>query len=118
MSGFDVVIGNPPWIAHAGRAAQPLPDGVRAFCEFINPAFAGYRTTHGMMIRRAAETLGPGAVLGLIVPTSISDLDGYAPARAAFNELCVIEGELADFGADAFPNVFQPCMALIARRRM
>lgn len=23
--GFRVVLGNPPWIAHAGRAAQPLP---------------------------------------------------------------------------------------------
>ena len=25
--GFDLVLGNPPWIAHAGRAARPLPPG-------------------------------------------------------------------------------------------
>jgi len=29
--GFDIVIGNPPWIAHARRASQPLPPGVRGF---------------------------------------------------------------------------------------
>lgn len=117
MSGFSVVIGNPPWIAHAGRAAHPLPDGTRAICEFINPAFAGFRTTHGMIIRRAAELLRAGGTLGLIVPTSVADLDGYGPTRSAVDELCVVEDDLEQFGADVFPGVFQPCMSLVARRR-
>lgn len=114
---FDVVLGNPPWIAHAGRAAQPLHPGMRRFAEATNPAFAKYRTTHGMMIRRAAELIREDGFVGLVVPTSVSDLDGYAPTRAAFDQLCEVHPRLADFGADAFDTVFQPCMALIGRRR-
>jgi hypothetical protein len=116
--GFDVVLGNPPWIAHAGRAAQPLHAGVRRFVEATNPACSGYRTTHAMMIRRAAELVRPGGMVGLIVPTSVSDLDGYAPARAAFDALCDVTPCLADFGAEAFEGVFQPCMALVGRGRI
>jgi Eco57I restriction-modification methylase len=114
-AGLDAVIGNPPWVAYAGRAAQPLHDGLRAWYA-RSPAFGGYRTLHGLFVHRAATLLRPGGRLGLVVPTSLADLEGYAPARAAHDALCDVDDPLADLG-DVFEGVFQPCMALSSTRK-
>ncbi|MCC6522125.1 MAG: N-6 DNA methylase [Polyangiaceae bacterium] len=114
--GFDLVLGNPPWIAHAGRAAQPLPEGVKAFYRRAYPSFAGYPTTHGLFVTLAARLLRPGGRLGLVVPSSLSELAGYEPTRRAHDELCAFPAELVDFGEGRFPGVTQPCMALVSRR--
>ena len=115
--GFDLVLGNPPWIAHAGRAAQPLPAGVKKFYRATYPAFAGYPTTHGMFIGLAARLLRPGGAVALIVPSSVSELDKYEPARRAHDDLCDMPDALVDFGEGRFPGVTQPCMALVSWRR-
>lgn len=114
--GFDIVLGNPPWIAHAGRAAQPLPPGVKHFCECNWEAFADYPTTHGMFPTVAALVLRHGGRLGLIIPSSLSELGGYLPTRRAHDRLCRFEGELVDFGEGQFKDVTQPCMALVSTR--
>ncbi len=115
--GFDAVVGNPPWVAFAGRAAQPLDPARRRFYAGRFAAFAGYRTLHGVFVERAAEALRPGGRLGLVLPTSVADLDGYAPVRRAHDALCEPERALPDYGADAFEGVFQPSMALVSTRR-
>lgn len=117
LSGFDAIVGNPPWVAYAGRAAQPLASATFNFYRRRSPAFFGYRTLHGLFIHRAATLLRPGGRLGLIVPTSVSDLQGYAPARAAHDRFCEPDPALPDFGADAFDGVFQPAMGLLSTRR-
>lgn len=115
--GFDAIVGNPPWVAYVGRAAQPLEPGLRAYYETINPGFRGYRTLHSMFVHRAAAMLRPGGRLGLVLPTSVADLDGYAAIRRAHDELCIVDDEVPDFGDGAFDGVFQPCMALVSTRR-
>ncbi|MEM8835098.1 MAG: N-6 DNA methylase [Planctomycetota bacterium] len=115
VRGFDAIVGNPPWIAHAGRASQPLPLGVRHLLEEINPAFAGYRTTHGCFVARAASLLRAGGMLGLVLPTSVADLDGYEPTRRAHDAHCQVTQPIRAFGARAFDGVFQPCMALVSQ---
>lgn len=115
--GFDACIGNPPWVAFVGRAAQPLEPEVARVYALSNPAFRAYRTLHGLFIRRAAELLRPGGRLGLIVPTSVADLAGYGPTRAAHDELCEADEDLLDFGNGSFAGVFQPCMGLTSTRR-
>ena len=114
--GFDVVLGNPPWIAHAGRAAQPLLAGVKRFYECNWEAFADYPTTHGMFTSAAARLLRTGGRLGLIIPSSLSELGGYLSTRKAHDRLCDFEEELLDFGESQFEGVTQPCMALVSRR--
>jgi len=114
--GFDAFVGNPPWVAYAGRAAQALPAALFDFYLRYYPSFHGYRTLHGLFVYRAASLLRPGGRLGLVVPTSISDLSGYAPARRAHDTLCAVDAELPDFG-DAFAGVFQPSMGLLSTRR-
>jgi hypothetical protein len=115
--GFDVILGNPPWIAHAGRAAQPLQRGFKKFCKATYRAFAGYPTTHGMFIELAARLLRPSGAIGLIVPSSVSELPKYEPTRRAHDVLCDFPDALTDFGEGQFPGVTQPCMALVSRGR-
>ncbi|HTM46535.1 MAG TPA: N-6 DNA methylase, partial [Polyangiaceae bacterium] len=115
--GFDAIIGNPPWIAYAGRAAQPIEPALARYYKATSPAFAGYRTLHGLFVYRAGQLLKRGGRLGLVVPTSIVDLDGYRPTRDALETLCTVDSPLLDFGDGQFPGVFQPCVALCATRQ-
>ena len=114
--GFDAFVGNPPWVSYAGRAAQPLADELRQFYRRTNPAFAGYRNLQGLFVYQCARMLRPGGRLGLVLPTSMSDLGGYEPSRRAHDALCVCDDGLPDFG-DAFEGVFQPSMGLLSTRR-
>jgi hypothetical protein len=114
---FDAVLGNPPWIAYVGRAAQPLSKELARHYRKHFASFRGYRSLHGLFVERAARLLTPGGRLGLILPTSMSDLAGYTSVRDAHDHWCEVDNELPDFGDDAFEGVFQPCMALLSTRR-
>ena len=114
--GFDAIVGNPPWVSYAGRAAQPLDPELFELYARSSPAFFGYRNLQGLFVHRTATLLRPGGRLGLVVPTSMSDLGGYEPSRRAHDGLCVVDAELPDFG-DRFEGVFQPCMGLLSTRR-
>lgn len=117
QGGFDAFIGNPPWVAFAGRAAQPLDRADHRYFAHVSDAFRGYRTLQGLFVHRCASLLRAGGRLGLVVPTSMADLAGYGPVRLAHDALCETDAELPDFGADAFEEVFQPAMALLSTRR-
>lgn len=113
--GFDLLVGNPPWIAYAGRAAQPLTEARRAALA-RHEAFAGYPTLHGLFVAAAPSWLRPGGRLALVIPSSVSELAGYRAARRAHDRACVFDDELVDFGEGRFEGVTQPCMALVSRR--
>jgi hypothetical protein len=114
--GFDFVVGNPPWVAHAGRAAIALPAHERHFYLQTMPAFAGYRTTHGLFVSLGADVLKVGGTLAFVVPASMSDLAGYRAMRAAHDATNVVEKPLLDFGEGQFEGVAQPCIALVSRK--
>jgi hypothetical protein len=114
--GFDLVIGNPPWVAFAGRATQPLAPGLREHYRAAFQAFRGYPTLHALFVELAAR-LAPRGVVALLIPSPLSDLDGYRPARSA---LCASHAPcepLLELGQDAFASVTQPCFALVATPR-
>jgi hypothetical protein len=115
--GFDAFVGNPPWVAYAGRAAQPLDQRLAEYYKDTNPAFGRYRSLQGLFVWRAASLLRRGGRLGFVLPTSVADLDGYGPTRRAHDALCAVDAELLDFGDGAFADVFQPSMALTSTRR-
>jgi hypothetical protein len=112
--GFDLVVGNPPWIAFAGRAAQPLGPAKRERLRGRFAAFRGYPTLHGAFVERASR-LAPGGMVALLVPSPLADLDGYRPLRRALAESHVVCEPMLEFGQDAFREVTQPCFALVAR---
>jgi hypothetical protein len=111
--GFDLVIGNPPWVAYAGRAAQPLEPSRRAHYQRHFRAFKGYPTLHGLFIECAAR-IAPEGVIALVIPSPVADLDGYAATRLALTARHVVCEPLIEFGQDAFEGVTQPCFALVA----
>ncbi len=115
--GFDVVVGNPPWIAHAGRASHRLEPHTKHYLSSNFTSFAGYPSTHGLFVERAVDLLKPEGRLGFVLPSSVSELGGYKATREAHDRGCDFEVELTDFGEGCFPGVTQPCMALISRRR-
>jgi hypothetical protein len=115
--GFDAIVGNPPWVAYVGRATQPLREETRRYYTEHYSSFRRYRTLHGLFIERSTQLLRPGGRLGLVLPTSMADLAGYAPAREAHDALCVADQALPDLGDGQFDEVFQPCMVLLSTRR-
>jgi len=114
--GFDLVVGNPPWMAFAGRAAQPLPRERRAWFSRHYAAFRGYPTLHALFVERALS-LAPRGVVALVVPSPLADLAGYRSVRRRLFASHVPCEPLLEFGQDAFAEVTQPCFALLARPR-
>ena len=107
-----MVIGNPPWIAYAGRAAQPLAPELRAYFREHYRTLRGYPTLHGLFVERAAA-LAPRGTIALIVPSPLSDLDGYRPVRHVLAESHTPREPLLELGAQAHPQKNERPQALI-----
>lgn len=116
ISGFDCVIGNPPWVSHAGRSVAQLPPPLKRYLLSTCAAFRGFPTTHGAFAELAANLVTMGGRLGLVLPASVSDLEGYRPTRSSVDAVCLVDESLPDFGDGAFEGVVQPCFALVATR--
>jgi hypothetical protein len=114
--GFDWVVGNPPWVAFQGRATQKITKQRRAFYRRHFSAFQGYPTLHGLFVQRAAQ-LAPKGVVTLLIPSSVSDLEGYRATRAALESAHEPRQPFPEYGQDAFEGVVQPCFGLIATPR-
>ncbi len=115
--GFDAIVGNPPWVSYAGRAAQPLDPALRRLYLASYASFHGYRNLQAMFVERAATIARPSGRIGLVLPSSMAELDGYGPSRAAHDRLAVCDDELPDLGEDGFLGVFQPSMVLYSTVR-
>ena len=111
--GFDLVIGNPPWVAYAGRAAQPLEPARKAYFSAHYASLKGYPTLHGLFVERALR-LAPQGTVALVVPSPIADLQGYRAVRRVVRSSHTPSEPMLEFGQDAFESVTQPCFALIA----
>ncbi len=114
--GFDLVIGNPPWVAYAGRAAQPLAPARKLFFAAHFASLKGYPTLHGMFVERALR-LAPQGTVALLVPSPIADLQGYRAVRRVVRSSHTPCEPMLEFGQDAFESVTQSCFALIAEAR-
>ena len=117
--GFDVVLGNPPWVR-----AERLPSQVR---EALTTRYATWRPAQQRgfahlpdlavaFVERALELAAPGGVAALLVPAKLAS-SGYAErlrqllARGTrIERAAVVEGAAGAFGAAVYP------MALVAAR--
>jgi hypothetical protein len=114
--GFDLVLGNPPWVAFAGRATQPLAPALREYYRRTFAGFRGYPTLHALFVELSAR-LAPTGVVALLIPSPLSDLEGYRPVRSALAATHQVCEPLLELGQDAFESVTQPCFALVAAPR-
>ncbi len=116
VDAFDLVLGNPPWVAFAGRATQPLTPAMREHYRRTFRAFRGYPTLHALFVELAAR-LAPRGVVALLIPSPVADLDGYRHVRSALAQSHSVQEPLLELGQDAFASVTQPCFALVAAPR-
>jgi hypothetical protein len=103
--GFDVVIGNPPYVRH-----ELLAD----YKEHFSSAFRAYDGTADLFVyffERGMQQLKPGGRLGFIVSNKWLRGGYAAKLRALFAKECTVE-TIVDFGhapvfpdADAFPCI-------------
>lgn len=111
---FDAIIGNPPWVSYAGRAAEPVSDEQRKRWKKSFRSYAGFPTAQGMFVERSASLLKPDGRLALLVPTPMADLAGYGATREALSLVARVDDPLEELGFDQFESVVQPTMILSA----
>ncbi len=108
--GFDVVIGNPPYLSYGGRQAAPLaPSQRKYFAEHYQSA--GWATAHSFFMERAAKLLSRQLV-SFIVPDQVGHLEGYRSLR----RLLAQHGGLAEvkyWGENVFKGVVTPSLTFL-----
>lgn len=109
--GFDVVLGNPPYLSYSGRQAARLSRAQRDYFAQHYCA-AGWRTAHGMFIELAVRHLARRMV-AFIVPDQVGHLDGYGPIRALLSQHSGLR-EVRYWGEQVFQHVITPALTFIA----
>lgn len=99
--GFDLVVGNPPWISYGLRDHAPAPQEERDYYERLYPAGTQYKLTlYPIFIELALRLCRPGGVHGFLVPDSIlaghhfSRIRRLLVSTADLIELTLLEGPL------------------------
>jgi N-6 DNA Methylase/TaqI-like C-terminal specificity domain len=108
--GFDVVIGNPPYLSFAGRQAIEIPDKLR---NYYNEKYesAGWPTAHSLFFERALRRIS-NRFVAFIVPDQLGHLAGYGSIR----EIASREGGLAEvryWGERVFKGVTTPALTFV-----
>lgn len=112
-SGFDAVIGNPPYLSFSGRQAVALEPPIREYYEEHYPVL-GWQTSHGLFIVKSLQLAK--RLVAFIVPDQVGHLDGYEPVRSVVTR----ESRLADvryWGDRVFKGVVTPALTFIADTR-
>ncbi len=117
--GFDIVVGNPPWVRGerlAPQVREALTTRYAAWRPASHRGFAHLPDLAVAFVERALELAAPGGVAALLVPAKLASC-GYAePLRqllahgTRIERAAPVEGAAAAFGAAVYP------MALIAAR--
>ncbi len=87
--GFDVVLGNPPWVSHGLRDREGASDEERAFYDRHFPAGAQYKLNlYPLFIELALRICRPGGRHGFLVPDSLLAGHHYSRIRERLLSEC------------------------------
>jgi hypothetical protein len=121
VGGFDLVLGNPPWVRGERLPARVREVLAHRYRTWRHPAVAG-RFAHVpdlsvAFCERALELVAPGGVVGMLVPAKLATA-GYAEAlrrrlaeSTQLERVAPLDDAAAAFGAAVYP------MALVMARR-
>ncbi len=109
--GFDIVLGNPPYLSYSGREAARLDPAVRKYFARTYET-AGWPTAHGLFIERAIGLLSR-RIVAFIVPDQVGHLAGYRAVRALVARRSRL-AEVRYWGEDVFPGVVTPALTFVA----
>jgi len=107
-SGFDAVLGNPPWVSYTGRQQADISDRALALMLFRFPSITRWPASHPAMLALAVQLLGKHGRVGLVLPKQVAELAAYGEARAEVTTTAALATPVVDAGEDAFPGVTQP----------
>ena len=111
--GFDVVIGNPPYLSYSGRQAVNLTPMIRDY--FARKyAASGWPTAHTLFMERAVRDLSRRLVC-FIVPDQVGHLHGYSDARAVITRSSSLVS-VRYMGEQVFPGRVTPALIFLADR--
>lgn len=117
-SGFDAVIGNPPYeiLSVKESGIQSRRDEQIYFRRFFD-CCSGKINTYRLMIERALQLLREGGVLGFIVPaTLLGDSTAEKLRRMILDRTTVSDAVVIPEKAKVFPGVTQALLILITRK--
>lgn len=112
--GFDVVIGNPPYLSYAGRQSVDIPDRVRDYYSAKYES-GGWPTSHTLFLERSLRTLSKRHI-SFIVPDQVGHLTGYSSIR----EIAAREGGISEvryWGEHVFKGVTTPALTFIVDKK-
>lgn len=112
--GFDVVIGNPPYLSYSGRqkatGARDIIEAHRAL-----GMAKGWVTAHGFFMMRSVALARSGGLVSMIVPDQVGHLAGYGPVRAWM----LAHGRLQEvryWGEDVFEDAITPNLTFVVKK--
>ena len=109
--GFDLVIGNPPYLSYSGRQAIQLNPAVRTYFGRRYKT-SGWPTSHTLFMERSIRQLS-AQLLCFIVPDQVGHLEGYRQAREIITENAGI-ASVRYMGERVFPGRVTPAMIFLA----
>jgi len=111
--GFDVIIGNPPYIQLS--TDEKSQSGLKHFLLDTYKSSMGRLNTFGFFIKRGIDLLKDDGYLGFIVPNTILTQDYYEELRKSILTTCSIEA-VATFDTLPFTDAVVENVILILRR--
>ena len=108
--GFDVVIGNPPYLSFGGRHAVDISNELRRYYA-TNYESGGWPTAHSLFLERSLKLLSRRFV-SFVVPDQVGHLGGYRSAR----EIAQREAGLVEvryWGERVFRGVTTPALTIV-----
>ncbi|MCD4657963.1 MAG: N-6 DNA methylase, partial [Planctomycetes bacterium] len=112
-AGFNIVLGNPPYISFSGRQAIKLDEKMKQHFK-ANFRLKGWITTHSLFTELAIKHLSLRFV-SFIVPSQVAHLAGYADLRDFMKKHSQII-DVKHWGENVFPDACTPAMTFICER--
>jgi hypothetical protein len=110
QGGFDVVIGNPPYLSFGGRHAVGISAELRRYYA-THYESGGWPTAHSLFLERSVKLLSRRFV-SFVVPDQVGHLEGYRSAR----EIAQREAGLVEvryWGERVFRGVTTPALTIV-----
>jgi hypothetical protein len=112
--GFDIVVGNPPYLSFGGRHAVTISKELRRYYA-THYESGGWPTAHALFLERAVKLLSRRFV-AFVVPDQLGHLGGYRSARVIAQREAGL-AEVRYWGEKVFRGVTTPALTIVLDKR-